>query len=273
VKARFVAGLVPPASRDEPALWFVFRGRDLLVHDEVDLRLFRDLAELGVDAVRSQFLGWLDGVPAYSVEVPRDAAAPPGARFRDIRALYGRADEEHYALAGRAVQIMDWDRSHQYCGACAEPTVASSSERARSCPRCGLVVFPRIAPAVIVAVEREGRILLARSPHFPPRFYSVPAGFVEPGESLEQAVVREILEETGVTVEDVRYFGSQPWPYPNSLMVGFEARWKDGEIRVDGEELEDAGWFAPDAMPPYFKGRISISGWLIEEFLRRHGAA
>jgi NAD+ diphosphatase len=190
--------------------------------------------------------------------------------FRDLRFLFGRLPPELHDLAGRAVQIVEWDRTHQYCGACGAPTEPAEGERARACVRCGLSFYPRLAPSMIVAVERDGALLLARAPHFPRGIYSVLAGFVEPGESVEQTVAREVWEETGVEVEDVRWFGSQPWPYPNSLMLGFQARHRAGEIRVDGREIEDAGWFTPDAMPPLFPGNVSISQWLIQDFLRRH---
>jgi NAD+ diphosphatase len=125
---------------------------------------------------------------------------------------------------------------------------------------------------MIVAVERGDEILLGRSPHFPPGIYSVLAGFVEPGESVEETVFREVHEETGVEVENIRYFGSQPWPYPHSLMLGFQARFARGEIRVDGVEIEDAGWFRADEMPTTFPGNVSISQWLIRDFLARHGS-
>ena len=122
---------------------------------------------------------------------------------------------------------------------------------------------------MIAAVTRGEEILLGRSAHFPPGIYSVLAGFVEPGESLEQAVFREVLEETGIEVEDVRYFGSQPWPFPHSLMLGFTARHRSGELRADGVELVDARWFHRDDMPMLFPGNVSISQWLIRDFLKR----
>ena len=138
------------------------------------------------------------------------------------------------------------------------------------CPDCAVPQFPRLSPAMIVAVERGNEILLARSPHFPPGIYSVLAGFVEPGESAEEAVAREVMEEAGIAVKDIRYFGSQPWPYPNSLMLGFTAVYESGEIRLDDDEIEDARWFSADDMPTFFPGRMSISQWLIQDFLGRH---
>jgi NAD+ diphosphatase len=132
-------------------------------------------------------------------------------------------------------------------------------------------VFPRISPAVIVLIERGDHVLLARASHFPEGMHSVVAGFVEPGESLEETVSREIEEETGILVEDVRYFGSQPWPFPDSLMIGFTARYASGEIRIDGKEIVDAGWFSVDDLPE-IPGKVSIARKLIDWFIEKHQA-
>lgn len=249
---------------------FVFRRRDLLLTDDLALPDFEALNESGLESIRSQYLGTLDGAHCYSVELAEDAAAPAGTRFRELRSLFGRLDESLLKLAGRAVQIVEWDRAHQFCGACGGSTELSTAERARVCPRCQRLYYPRLAPAMIVAVERDESILLARSPHFPPGIYSVPAGFVEPGESIEEAVAREVLEETNIQVRHVRYFGSQAWPFPNSLMIGFQARYAGGEIRIHEAEIEDAGWFRYDEMPNLFPGNVSIAQWLIRDFLARH---
>ena len=259
-----------PESFEGPAWWFVFRGRELLVHPQRMLRPLESLEALGLRPVRTQYLGLYGEAHCFSAEVAEDSQPPEDLDFRDLRMLYGRLDPELHALAGRAVQVVEWDRTHQFCGACGERTEASERERCRRCPRCGLSSFPRLAPSMIVAVEREDEILLGRSPHFPPGIYSVLAGFVEPGESVEETVRREVWEETGIEVEEVRYFSSQPWPYPHSLMLGFQARHARGEIRVDGVEIEDAGWFRADAMPPTFPGNVSISQWLIHDFLARY---
>jgi len=167
------------------------------------------------------------------------------------------------------VQIVNWDHTHQFCGQCGTPTVYRTAERARECPSCGLLSFPRVSPAIIVLVERGRQFLLARNHRFPPGRYSIIAGFVEPGETLEQAVAREIREEVGIQVSQIRYFGSQPWPFPHSLMVGFTAQYAGGEIHIDPAELEDAGWFTPDKLPD-LPDRISISRRLIDWFLAEH---
>lgn len=271
---RFVPAIQPPEDADDgPVVCFVFRRRELLVTASHDLPDLEALNGSGLDSLRSQFLGRLDDALCHSVELAPDAEAPPGMVFRDLRALYGRMDETLHALAGHAVQIVEWDRTHQHCGACGKPTEPSATDRSRSCPDCGIPQFPRVAPAMIVAVERGDEILLARSPHFPAGIYSALAGFVEPGESVEEAVEREVLEETGIRVRDIRYFGSQPWPYPNSLMLGFQADYAAGEIVLEDPEIEDARWFHVDEMPAFFPGRMSISQWLIHDFLDRRSAA
>jgi NAD+ diphosphatase len=256
-----------------PGLWFAFRGRTLLVSDAFTLPKGASLAGLGLSPVRVQLLGHLQGEPCFAAELPADAAAPEGMQFRDLRQLFGRVPEPLMMLAGRAVQLVDWDRSHQFCGTCGGRTDYHPRQRARVCTAadCGALFYPRLSPAMIVAVERGEEILLARSPHFPPGIYSVLAGFVEPGESVEDAVHREVFEETGVLVRNVRYFGSQPWPFPNSLMLGFQADYADGEVTPDPEEIEDAAFFHVDALPNTFPGRVSISQWLLHDFLRRHG--
>ncbi len=170
------------------------------------------------------------------------------------------------SFAGRAVQIVEWDRNHRFCGRCGSETRRQAAELARTCPRCGLQQFPRISPAVIVRVERGDCILLARSPHFAAGVYSTLAGFVEPGESLEETVVREVREEVGVSVANIRYFGSQPWPFPHSLMIGFVADYESGELRPQEGEIEDAGWFGVDDLPG-LPSRYSIARELIEEFI------
>jgi NAD+ diphosphatase len=183
--------------------------------------------------------------------------------FRDLRQLYAILDTSLHAVAGRAVQIVEWDRTHQYCGACGEATVTRTSERSRECPRCRLVVYPRLAPAVMGLVRRERSLLLARSPRFPEGMYSALAGFVEPGETLEQCLEREIDEETGIRVRNARYFASQPWPFPNSLMIAFFADYVAGEIRADGVEIVDAQWFDVEDLPR-LPAKISVARRLID---------
>ncbi len=189
-----------------------------------------------------------------------------------LRQLHTRLDDVLFGIAGRAVQIVDWDRNHQFCGRCATPTEPMPNERARRCPNCGLSSYPRISPATITAVirhtEQGERILLARNHRFPAGRYSVLAGFVEPGESLEECVEREIFEEVGIRVRNVRYFGSQPWPFPNSLMIGFTAEYESGEFTLEEAEIAEAGWFGADDMPQ-LPPPLSIARRLINDFTAR----
>ncbi len=262
----FEASHKSPDQLHEPILKFAFRGRELLVTDDSEL----PASLAGLRIVRTQHLGTLDGVACLSFELGADVEPPPGHRFRELRRLFRRLDRSLHAVAGRAVQIMEWDRTHQFCGICGKATELSANDRSRRCPDCDYPMYPRLAPAMIVAVEKGSQILLGRSSHFPPGIFSTLAGFVDPGESAEDAVIREVYEEARIVVEDVRYFGSQPWPFPNSLMLGFTAQYKSGEVDVTHDELEDAGWYDVKDLPPTFPGNVSISQWLIRDFIARH---
>ena len=212
------------------------------------------------------------GLACIAVDLPASAEAADGLAFEGLRQLFGLIDDELFAVAGRAFQVVEWDRTHRFCGRCGGATLHHESDRARQCPSCGLVSYPRVSPAVIVFVSRGDRFLLARNASFPGKRYSILAGFVEAGETLETAVVREIREEVGIEVRNVAYFGSQPWPFPHSLMVGFTAEHASGEIAIDGEEIVDAGWYGADPEQlPELPNRISISRRIIDSFLNAHG--
>jgi NAD+ diphosphatase len=269
----FTAAVVPPLEHRDPVWWFAFQGDKLLVYlaeSSVRIPHLVDFSVLEVTTVSRHYLGHLAGQHCYTVEVAQEATPPSGMAFQGLRQVYGRCDEDLFWVAGRAVQIVDWDRNHQFCGRCGTRMQLKSTERAKECPQCHLVNFPRLSPAVITLVERGQELLLARSRHFAPGMYSVLAGFVEPGETLEAAVEREIWEEVGLYVKDIRYFGSQPWPFPNSLMLGFTAVYADGQIRLDDTEIEDANWFTVDNLP-MIPGKISIARKLIDWFLAKHG--
>lgn len=201
--------------------------------------------------------------------LPESFSIPETATLLTLRQLFGRVDEDLYTLAGRAIQILNWDRSHRFCSFCATALVEQPGEIAKICPSCSAMSYPRLSPAVIMTVENGDEILLGRSPHFPKGMYSTLAGFVEPGETLEQAVVREVREEVNVEVDHVSYFASQPWPFPNSLMVGFTARYARGDIVLDPVEIEDARWFSRESMPK-LPSTMSIARKLIDNFLLRH---
>jgi NAD+ diphosphatase len=269
----FLSGIVPPEVRSEPAWWFIFQENKLLVYpssESVTLPLMTGLNELGLILMRQNYLGQLDHRLCYAAEVAEGTIPPEGMAFEGLRQIYGRLDEDLFWVAARAVQIIDWDRTHQFCDRCGVPLRTKPDERAKACPQCGLLHFPRLAPAIIVLVERGNQLLLARSRHFMPGMYSVLAGFVEPGESLEEAVVREVKEEVGIEIQDIKYFGSQPWPFPHSLMIGFTATYAGGEISLDDKEIEDAGWFTAEKLPR-IPGKISIARKLIDQFLAKKG--
>lgn len=273
--ARFVPALHPPDEAPSAALWFAFGGDRLLVRPEGErlaLPEYVDLAKLGVAFDEGHYLGRLDDVDCYAVEFMQDSPAqlPDGMSLEGLRALYGRLADELYGVAGRAVQILLWDRTHRFCGRCGTATVNAPADRAKLCPGCGLLAFPRLSPAVIMLIRRgDDELLLARNRAFAEGFFSVLAGFVEPGESLEEAVAREVREEVNLEVRDIRYFGSQPWPFPHSLMIGFTAQYASGEIRPQEDELVEASWFRRDADLPKLPGRLSIARKLIDAFLDR----
>lgn len=228
-----------------------------------------------------QVLGLLDGSACFAVDLDGDGVPDLVIEPRrdeldhalvPLMGLYGRVDELRWTLAGRAVQLVEWNRTTRFCGRCGAATEPAVGERARRCPACGLLAFPRLAPAVITLIERPGEALLARGRAFPVPMYSCIAGFVEPGETMEEAVHREVAEEVGVSVGDVRYVASQPWPFPHSLMVGFEATWVHGEIEIDESEIMDAQWFRPDDLPMIPPG-MSIARTLIDRWVERAGSA
>ena len=248
------------------SLCFVFQQALLLVARGAPgacLPGHEDLARLGAKPLRRLYLGTLDNRACYAFEYAADTEAPQDMAWQGLRALYGKLDDSLFALAGRALQLVDWDRTHQFCGRCGTSTRQREHERARECPSCALIAYPRIASAVMCLVRRGQKVLLARSPHFLPGMYSALAGFVEPGESLEQCLAREVLEETGIKIANPRYFASQPWPFPHSLMIAFVADYAGGEISPAPDEIEDAQWFALDALPR-LPNRISISRRLID---------
>jgi NAD+ diphosphatase len=220
-----------------------------------------DVVALGLDASKAEETG---NGPALSVS--GDVILSEPLVLMGLREAYGALGESGFMAAGIATQVLEWATTHRYCGRCATPTERLPAERCMRCPACGLLSYPRIAPAVIVLVRRGEEALLARGARFPLPFYSTLAGFVEIGETLEQTVSREIREEVGIEVTDARYFGSQPWPFPHSLMVGFTAQWADGDIRCDPREIVEAAWFRRDALPP-IPPRLSIARRLIDAWL------
>lgn len=275
----FVSTVKAPAVRPDVSFWLIFQGYQLLVFEDdeqTSLPFIQHPEALGLTLLREHYLGYLgddETMHCYAAEVSEESALPDGMAFYGLRSLYGRLTDEHLWLGGRAVQIIDWDRNHIFCGRCGTYNEIQGHERAKKCPQCGLVTYPRISPAIIVRVTRQTEqgeeILMARGAHYRLGFYSVLAGFVEPGETLETAVRREIREEVGIEVKNVTYFGSQPWPFPNSLMIAFTAEYASGELVLEEEEIEDAKWCTSETMP-HIPPPMSISRALIDDYLRRN---
>lgn len=266
---RFVPGhLREPAPGD--ALWAPFRGAELLVKwlPGKRARLLRtsEVIDLGLAVTHVHHVGTFDGVPCIAASLPDDAADVEGCRYGGLRQAYGWMDIGELEVAMTAFQIQYWDKHHRYCPGCGAPIAMKPTERAKHCAPCARDFYPPVVPAVIVRVQRGNSILMTRAPRFPPGMYGLVAGFLEPGETLEQCVAREVLEETGLIVRDVRYFGSQPWPFPHQVMVGFTAEYESGDIVVDKTELEEAAWFSRDALPmlppPFSIARALIDDWL-----------
>jgi NAD+ diphosphatase len=205
---------------------------------------------------------WL-GLPCYTADI-EELPENQTVELVTLRRLYGFAGAEAFALCGRAIQLLDWQRNHQYCGRCGKPTTRKVGQFAMSCSACDLFFYPRIAPAVMVLVLRGDEVLLARSPHFTPGIFSALAGFVEAGETLEQGAIREVHEEVGIAITNLRYFRSQSWPFPNSLMVAFTADYVSGVLAPDPAEIEAANWFLRSALPP-LPDPVSIARQLIDE--------
>jgi NAD+ diphosphatase len=228
-----------------------------------------DLVKCKSSIVCKQYLGALDDTHCFAAEFSGNQELDTELTFNDLRGLFGKLEENLIWIAGRANQLVNWNQTHRYCGRCGKLTADKTDERAKICQACGLVNYPRLSPAVIVAVLKNDKILLGRNKRFRLPFYSVLAGFVEPGETLEACVRREIREEVSITVKNIRYFGSQPWPFPDSLMIAFVADYAGGKICTDGSEIIEAAWFAKDTLPQ-IPPRISIARQLIDWFVQNH---
>jgi NAD+ diphosphatase len=257
-----------PEHQPENVNWVIVREErvGVITGNSPTVIVLRDPNPVGACGRSIQYLGHEGKKSVYAVEFPPGTEAPDGTEFVGVRELYGRIPDRELALAGLAVQVIDFDRTTRFCGKCGSQTVPVHTERAKQCPSCNLVIYPQISPAIIVLIKRGGQILLARSPRFPPGMFSVIAGFVEQGENLEQTIHREVKEETGILVRNIRYFGSEPWPFPHSLMIGFTADYAGGDIVVDAREIESAFWFDREHLPR-IPERMSISRALIDSWL------
>ena len=242
-------------------------GEGFLVDDNGALFPRDWLKRQGLDVLCEHGIGHFDGQPVYLLELkgPQSVA---GCSWRGLRQFMLEGDFDTYKILGYAAQIATWAREHRFCGSCGQPMQQIHWERAMYCAPCDLRSYPRISPSMIVLITRGDEILLARSPRFVAGVYSTLAGFAEPGESAEDCLVREVREEVAIEVQNIQYVGSQCWPFPHSMMLGFHAEYAGGEIVMQPDEIEDAQWFRVDALPPLPAGR-SIARYLIDLYVAR----
>jgi NAD+ diphosphatase len=256
----FVLSIQPTAAGGEPYI-FAFAGNDLVLAGDA----LPERTALGAGASLESAIAigtWTGGRACYALAL-LDPELPPGLRSIGLRDVYGVLGAETFAIASRASQLLRWDREHRICGACGTPTQRAMGEPARICPACKLRAYPRISPVIMVLIHRGREVLLARNSRNVTGAFSALAGFVEAGETLEQTIVREVHEEVGVEVRDIRYFGSQSWPFPHSLMIAFTAAYAGGAIVPDGIEIEEARFFDIDALPRLPLAGLSIASRLI----------
>lgn len=258
----------PPTHPEDRCLWVYTSDSQVQVRHGSDTTIFSRSSpeQSGYTVQYIQYLGHLESTPCYAVEISPSLETSREKEFFGVRELFGKIPDAEVAVAGQAVQIIDYDRSSQFCGRCGATNQQLTTERAKCCPQCNLITYPRLSPAIIVIVKNESSILLVQTKHAPQGRFSPVAGFVEPGETIEHAVHREVMEETGITITNVRYFASEPWPFPNSLMIGFVADYAGGEVTPDGFEIETAGWFDRDQIPEsplkISIGRSLIDWWM-----------
>jgi len=255
---------------DGSAIRFVCDAGRMLVREGADSAAPLDaagMADCGVAPDGWLTVGMIGETPCFVTGGDRRCPVPDGFVWQDLRLLLGGWPDDLAAAAGYANHLWIWNQVHRFCGRCGQAMDDKPDERAKICPACELVNYPRVSPAVIVAVVDDDRILLARNSRFRGPFFSVLAGFVEPGETLEACVRREVMEEVGIRLDRIRYFGSQPWPFPDSLMVGFTARYAGGDLRVDHREILEADWYCRDDLP-HVPPKFSIAGRLIDWFAK-----
>lgn len=266
----FTPAYLPSAtSIEENSLFFIFQQDKLLMQTDSQIPTLVDITWLNTQQIpilRQQFFGYYGQQGCFAIEIAEELDLPSCVTAIKLRTLMATLDNELFSLAGRAVQIIAWDKNHQFCGRCGNKMTMMSHERVKRCPTCQLVNYPRIAPAIIVMITRGEEVLLSRAPHFAKGRYSVQAGFVEVGETLEETVHREVMEEVNIKIKNLRYFGSQPWPFPNSLMIAFTADYASGDLKVNLAELEAADWYSVKNLPQ-LPTTQSIANRMLQSFI------
>lgn len=271
VDSSWQPAVVDPA---RPGGWALAHCRQRFVCGSSGVLFPRDWLKAQLPAVLSeQGIGYLQGQPVFVLELVDDTELlPSGCSWKGLRQFLLEGDLPTFRMLGYAAQVATWARQHRFCGSCGGLLQPLVGERAMVCPVCAVHQYPRLSPSIIVLVSRGEELLLARSPRFAAGVYSTLAGFVEPGESIEACVHREVREEVAVEVDNLRYIASQNWPFPHSLMLGFHADYLGGEIVPQPEEIEDARWFRLDALPP-LPPQGSIARYLIELYRARRSGS
>lgn len=269
----FVIKALPMPREGEKSFWFLFHKDKLLVNkkdNNASIPFGNDLSKFNISIKSRQYLGRLNNHPCFTGEVMEDTIDNPFLTSMSLRDAYNILDEDMYQLTGTAFHIMNWDRSTEFCGKCGEKTEQNEGDTSKKCPACNSRIYPKITPAILVAVVKDNKILLAKNKERKSTYFSILAGHVEPGETLEEAVSREVKEEVGIEVKNIKYFGSQPFPNPDRLMIGFTAEHSSGEIEVDNIELYTAEWYTVDNMPEIPSTILGLSKRLINWFVENN---
>lgn len=272
---RFESSIHPIYDESEEDLCLIYKDNKLIaknIDNQVKLLRGNDLSKLSPNLQYIDCIGGFDGVNCYKAEIRGDYVIPSGYDEYDLKNLTLLLEKEVFFIAAKGLLLLNWEKTHKYCGVCGHTMERkeSLSERALICQHCGFTTWPRTSPAIIVAVTKGDKILLAHNKKFPDGMYSVIAGFVELGETFEQCVRREVYEEVGIQIDNIKYFGNQPWPFPNSMMVAYTAEYVGGDIKEDKDEIIYADWFSKEEIPGMYKESKSIGSELIRWFIKTH---
>ena len=253
----------------DPTISIILRNQEFLTSKTSDFLIFEDddLKWTEMELANKQFIGYLNEQPCFLSELTSESKLDEDLVLTPLRNLLGRIPDSLFTVCSRSIQLSEWNKNNQFCGSCGSRMNKHETERAMYCECNAMLIYPRISPCIIVLVTKEDDLLLAHNKNFPGKFYSTLAGFIEPGETAEDAIHREIEEEVSIKVKNIKYYGSQSWPFPSQLMLGYHAEYDSGEILPDGEEIDEADWFNYLELPAVPTGNISISGKLIEHFL------
>src|SRR5436190_1778140 len=239
--------------------WFIFQDGNLLL--TADNAIPSDIAlisTLQAYILREQNIGIYEGIECHFIEITSEWTVPTTLQRLSLRKALDVIESLWFNIAARAASLLNWNKTHRYCGSCGKPTEQTKITE-KYCANCNLIFYPRISPSVIVLIKKGEEILMARGPHFTPGAYGLIAGFVEAGESLEDAIHREVKEEVNIKIKNICYSTSQAWPFPDSLMIGFYAEYESGDLIIDHNEIETAGWYHYTNLPgrPAVKNSIA----------------